>query len=130
MVGDELLAYGTLTPGVSAYAADLTYLRRGLFGYGVGAHVIGDPFARIDLTTLLMYTLPSAYVGTTLYFKFASFNLFGANHQDISGLPTYTYTPTGIGFTPATPSLQMLVNGDIPVGFITDDVGVPVYVGA
>jgi hypothetical protein len=127
LVGDELLAYGTLTPGSSAYAADLTYLRRGQFSTSPGSHSIGTNFTRIDLSAILSYTLPAQYVGQTLYLKFPSFNLFGAMHQDLSAVPTYVYTPTGIGFTTSA-TLQMLVNGDIPVGIITDQFGQPVYV--
>ena len=60
------------------------------------AHPSAASFARLD-GAVVKYTLPSNYIGQTLYFKFQSFNVFGAGVQNVSTCAAYVYTPTGAG---------------------------------
>lgn len=110
LVDNEVLAYGTATPGtLNSYSTDLTYLRRGQYGTTIASHAAGAPAARIDQNLMLEYNLPAQYVGQELYFKFVSFNAFGNAPQDISTVPVYTYTPVGTAFTlgaPGVPSIS------------------------
>src|SRR5262249_43120574 len=113
----ELLSYGTSTL-TSNYHYDLTYLRRGQIGTAHAAWASGSFFPRIDLAnaagdlspTLLIYDLPVAYIGATVYLKFCSFNVFGGQQQDIADVVVYSYVPcgggygTGPGGVPATPT--------------------------
>jgi hypothetical protein len=95
IVDSELLAYATATlTGANAY--DLTYLERGLYGSTPTAHLAGAPFARLD-DAIFKYELPGGYIGTPLYLKFQSFNIFGESVQDIWTCAAYVYTPTGAG---------------------------------
>lgn len=95
LVGSELLAYQSATlTGASAY--NLTGLQRGLDGAPPAAHAAGAPFARLD-GAVVKYNLPVSYIGRTLYFKFQSFNVFGAGLQSLSSCSVYTYAPTGVG---------------------------------
>lgn len=84
----------TLT-GANAY--DLTGLYRGLFGTAAGAHTTAHTYGRLDSSAFIA-ALPAAYVGVTLYFKFQSFNIWGAALEDLSTCAVYQYTPTGAGF--------------------------------
>ncbi len=93
IVDNELFAYQTATL-VSGSTYGLTYLQRGLYGSKAGAHAANAPFARLD-DLIFKYALPSAFVGVTLYLKFASFNIFGQSVQDLSTCVAYSYTPTG-----------------------------------
>ena len=106
LVDSELLAYETATlTGANAY--NLTGLERGLQGSTPAAHSAGAPFARLD-SAVVQYDLPQSWIGVPLYFKFQSFNAFGAGVQDLSTCTAYTYTPTGAGtLGPVTAALQL-----------------------
>ena len=95
LVDGELLAYETATL-TAANAYNLTGLQRGLYGTAGASHASGAAFARLD-SAVVQYDLPPQYVGKTLYFKFQSFNIWGAGDQDLSTCAVYTYTPTGAG---------------------------------
>jgi hypothetical protein len=97
----ELVAYGTAT-STGTYTDDLTYLRRALYGTAAASHPSADQFTLLDLGgasgSLLKYTLPPAYIGQTVYLRFASFNIYGQSTQDYTTLTSYTYSPTGLGY--------------------------------
>lgn len=100
----ELLAYGAVS-ATGTYTANLTYLERGLYGMGPAAFSTGDFFSRIELAqtnsplgSVLIYDLPSGYIGHAIHFKFLSFNAFGNELQDASTVVAYQYTPTGRGY--------------------------------
>ncbi|MGH6879157.1 MAG: hypothetical protein ACREHV_17495 [Rhizomicrobium sp.] len=100
----ELLAYGAVS-ATGTYTNDLTYLERGLYGTTGQAFSTGDFFSRIDLgevdtapNSVVTYTLPTQYIGATLYLKFQSFNTFGNATEDIAEVTEYTYTPSGHGY--------------------------------
>jgi len=95
LVDSEILAYESATlAGANAYA--LTGLQRGLYGGAGAGHVAGAPFARLD-GAIVVYDLQASYVGCALYFKFQSFNVFGAGLQDLATCVAYPYTPKGAG---------------------------------
>jgi hypothetical protein len=47
---------------------------------------------------VLIYDLPTHYIGTTIYLKFLSYNTFGNELQDPSDVVAYAYTTTGAGY--------------------------------
>jgi len=95
LVDGELVAYESATlTGTDAY--NLTGLQRGLYGTAPAAHSSGAPFARLD-GAVVVYGMPANYLGQTLYFKFQSFNVFGAGVESLSTCAVYTFTPTGSG---------------------------------
>ena len=107
LVDNELLAYADATlTGVNAY--NLTGLARGLDGTNPAAHATGAAFARLD-GTIVKYDLPQSYVGQTLYFKFQSFNVFGAGVQSLADCLAYPYAPRNSGSL--GPVAQALVLG-------------------
>ena len=65
------------------------------------------------------YALPTQWIGATLYFKFQSFNLFGASAQDLSVCTAYVFIATG----PAVPdpiAAQLLTGTPVDLGQIVD----------
>lgn len=64
---------------------------RGQYNTTASAHNAGSSFARLD-QTLLKQAYLKEDIGKTLYFKFCSYNIFGANEQDISSVEPVTYT--------------------------------------
>jgi hypothetical protein len=107
LIGSELLAYETATlTSTSQY--NLTNLQRGMYGTAGASHSTGAPFARLN-AAVVKYTLPQQYIGVTLYFKFQSFNVFGAGVEPLSSCTTYVYSPSGAGV--ADPITQQLLSG-------------------
>ncbi len=93
LVDGELLSYESAAlSGANAY--NLTGLQRGLYGTASAAHAAGAPFARLD-DAVVVTNLPANYLGQTLYFKFQSFNVFGAGVQELSTCAVSVYVPTG-----------------------------------
>ena len=105
----EVVAYGAVAQGASPNKFNLTYLRRGLYGTTPALHTTGAFFSRLDLGSLsaisqsiVVYDLPTQYIGATLYLKFVSFNRFHKAIQDVASVVEYTYSPTGIGYGAGT----------------------------
>lgn len=97
-VGGEFISYQTATL-TSSYHYGLTYLRRGAYGTTISAHSTGDPFARIGPTdqNILKYTYPSNHIGSTIYIKLLTFNIYGQSKQDLASVSPYTHVLTGVG---------------------------------
>jgi hypothetical protein len=96
----ELLAFGS-TSATGTNTANLTYLYRGTYGTAAGAHLTNDLFTLFDLSgqgSTIQFTVPAQYVGQPIWLKFASFNIFEKNDQDLSICQSYKYTPSGAGF--------------------------------
>jgi hypothetical protein len=87
--GGEFIAFenATLT-GTLSYG--LSYLRRGGFGSSSQAHVTGDVFARID-DAIFRIPYDRGKRGATTYFKFVSFNTFGAGMEQLSAVTAYSH---------------------------------------
>ena len=117
LVDGELLAYESATlTGANAY--NLTGLQRSFAGTAGAAHTAGAPFARLD-SAVVHYDLPDTWIGVPLYFKFQSFNVFGAGIEDLSTCTGYAYTPNGSGaLGPVTQAL--LVGTNLDFGAVTD----------
>jgi hypothetical protein len=119
LVDNELIGYATATL-TAPNKYNLTGLARGLFGTTPQPHGTGAAFARLDTTgPIITYTLPTQWIGATLYFKFQSFNLFGASAQDLSVCTAYVFIATG----PAVPdpiAAQLLTGTPVDLGQIVD----------
>jgi hypothetical protein len=121
-VDGELIAYGLATPsGGSGY--ELTDLYRGLYGSVAGAHASGAAFLLLD-GAIFKYNLPPAYLARPLYFKFASFNIWGGGLQDLSALTPVVYIPAGAGLAFSnSPFMSLLYNGaTVSLGDIANQV--------
>jgi hypothetical protein len=110
----ELLAFGNVAT-TGTHTADLTYLYRGGYGTAAGAHSTGDQFTLLDVSgskdTTVIFDLPAQYVGQPLYVKFASFNIFGQETQDLAACTAYQYTPSGAGYGGGTGGVPLVPTG-------------------
>jgi hypothetical protein len=97
------------TSGNGAYtsggtAAIPARLRRGVFGSPIGTHNAGSSFLRLD-DGVFVWEADPTLVGTTIYFKFTSFNKFGLMEQSLASAMAYSFVFNGsfgnIGDPPA-----------------------------
>jgi len=90
----EYLAYQTASfTGPGAYT--LGALVHSAYGTVSNVHNAGAPFARVDDRIAKSGPLEISYVGKTLYFKFCSFNAYGAALQSLADVSAYSYIVTG-----------------------------------
>lgn len=112
LVTSEVISYGAVTLGGSANNYNLSYLRRGWRGTTAVAHGVGERFTKIDRNFTFAYNLPVGYGGTTLYFKFLSYNTYENMLQDISTVSAYTIAvPAYTGGVPVGPGGGGTFNG-------------------
>jgi hypothetical protein len=91
----ELVCPTVATERATVNTYDLTsYIRRGAQGSTIIDHPAGSRFA--DLTGALKINLSPAWVGITLYFKFAAFNKSRQQENSLADCVVYPYT-TGFG---------------------------------
>jgi hypothetical protein len=92
--GGEYVAHqGATLTGANAYT--LAGLVRGAFDTTVQAHSLGAEFVRVDDAVAKSGPLDLGLIGSTIFFKFTSFNVYGGGEQDISTVTAYQYTITG-----------------------------------
>ena len=123
-VGDELVDYSTATlTATNAYT--LTLAKRAAFSTIAASHSTTSKFVRVDETIQWSESLDLSLIGSTMYFKFLSFNIYGGGGQSLADVPAYTYTLTGVMaqlppsnvtlFAAATTSIGVLLTWvDIP----------------
>jgi hypothetical protein len=88
LVGNELVTYETATlTGANTYG--LTRLHRGFQGTGIASHAIGERFVRLD-DAIFKFSYANLNVGSTIYVKMPSFNVFGRAIEDIATVTAYT----------------------------------------
>jgi len=106
-VDGELISYqnATLT-GTNTY--DLTYLRRGIYGTGMTMHPPGSQFCRID-NNLINIPFQQDQIGTYLYIKVTSFNVFGIGEQNLTDVHPYIYTIRGTALTELPANVTNLI---------------------
>jgi len=92
-IGGELVSFqnATLT---GAYQYNVTSLRRGAYGTQISAHAAGSAFMRID-PAVFKYEYDPALIGSTIYIKLRSFNVYGLARQDLAGLTPIPYAIAG-----------------------------------
>jgi hypothetical protein len=107
--GYELMSYATaVLTAAHKYTLKATgtgnHLRRAVFDAptaGSGCdHPISARWAFLSPagTGILKVNMDSTWIGHQLFFKFCSFNQFGAGAQSLADVPAYTYTPTGVPY--------------------------------
>jgi hypothetical protein len=107
ILGGEIMSYQNATPlGENAFS--LSYFRRGAYGSPNSAHAAGAPFAALDKAIFRMPFDPGLS-GQPVWFKFASFNLYGGGHQTLDQVTAYQ------GFFQGQNAGQLLPNGDTPL---------------
>jgi hypothetical protein len=110
-VDGEVVSYQTATPtGVNLY--DLTTMSRGAYGTAIASHTSTKKFARLD-DAIFKYVIPASRVGSLLYVKLVSYNIWGGGKQDISVVPAYTFTP-GLQVLPTPTAVTVAVTTTMP----------------
>jgi hypothetical protein len=84
---------GAYTSGGTAAVA--ARLRRGVFGAPSGTHNAGSVFLRLD-NGVFVWEADPTLVGTTIYFKFTSFNRMGLMEQSLANATAYSFAFNGI----------------------------------
>jgi len=104
-VGGEIVCFG-VAQLVGANNYSLSNLARGVFGTedDIVDHPTGTPFAFLN-AAIFKDDYPSSLIGTTVFFKFASFNAFGGGAQTLDECVAYPYTITGAALTSPLPSV-------------------------
>jgi hypothetical protein len=122
LIGQELISYETATLTGSTLSANQytlgTYLRRGIFAGNSSAHGAGEVFVRLD-DQITKYTIDPALAGKTVYLKLASFNLYGNEIQDLSGL-----TAIQISLATAQTASNMSVSSYLETGGSTAKISI------
>jgi hypothetical protein len=102
-VDGELISYETATL-TGTYKYDLgTLLRRGVYGSAIGAHAIGTNFLFLN-DSVEGWNYDVGLIGTTVYFKFTSFNQSGLVQEALADATAYPYTITGACIGLLTPA--------------------------
>jgi len=91
LIGSELISYQAATLTSANHYTLGTLLRRGLMGTTVASHSTGSQFVRLD-GGIFKYSYTPQQVGTTIYVKFCSFNIYGQALEDISTVTAYSMT--------------------------------------
>ena len=107
-VDGEIIAY-TVAELTDPYSYDLgTYIRRGLRCSLAGPHLTGSQFCKIN-GTLGKFGITEPRVGSTIYVKLLSFNIYGLAKQLLSDVDPYTYTVQPIGIVAANGVLPSVI---------------------
>jgi hypothetical protein len=91
--GEYLSFQGAALSAANAYS--LSGFRRAQNGSADVAHANGEQFVFIDDSLGKSGPLDRGLIGKTIYFKFASFNVFGGGRQSLASVPAYSYVITG-----------------------------------
>jgi hypothetical protein len=92
--GYELVSYESASlTAPNAYTLG-THLRRGLYGTGITGHPSGAAFARLD-DAIVKLSYDKSQIGTTIYLKLVSFNLWSGGAQQLADVTAYTHVIAG-----------------------------------
>lgn len=102
----QITLYGTSTTNLELIAFEdadligqntyaLTNIHRGVMGTYPCDHPVGAVFAKLDQATVI-YDVPAQYLGSTIYFKFLSFNPYGNQLQNLGDVTAYALPIQGL----------------------------------
>jgi hypothetical protein len=94
-VDGELISYQVATLTATNKYNLATKLHRGIFGSPIGAHNAGSVFLRLD-DAVFVWEADPTLVGTTIYFKFTSFNSLGLMEQSLANATAYSFAFSGL----------------------------------
>jgi len=102
-VDGEYMAYQTATlSGAGAYS--LTGIKRAAYYTKAAAHASGADWVRVDDAVASSGPLDPSFVGKTLYFKFTSFNVYGAGEQNLADVMAYSTVVKAAAQAPVVPA--------------------------
>jgi Putative phage tail protein len=86
---------------------NLSYLIRGAYDSPIVDHEAGEQFARID-SSVFKYTYTQDRIGTLLYIKLLSFNIYGGGQQNLADVDPYIFNLQGVALSSPLPNVQNL----------------------
>jgi len=92
-IDDEIISYQTATPTGSANY-NVTNLRRGAYGTPITNHATEATVLSLN-DPLFTWNYTDSVIGTTVFFKFTSFNVTGGNEESISNVAAYPFFVEG-----------------------------------
>jgi hypothetical protein len=98
----------------SKYNYDISTLHRGLYGSTRVSHTAGATFVRCDRNTVLKYPFNAKDIGTKVYVKATSYNVFGSVEQELSEVDPIEFTIVGYNKKTIVESGTATINLDIP----------------
>jgi hypothetical protein len=102
-VDGEIISYKNADLS-TANKYNLSRLIRGAYGSKISAHANGAPFARLD-QSIFAYPFDQSRIGSSIQFKFQSFNIYGGGLQSLADVSQFTFTITGVALTSPLPSV-------------------------
>lgn len=107
-VGGEIIAYETTTLNATDKYT-LSYLVRGAYGSEseIANHPAGTPFLRLD-DNVFAFTFDQSRIGSTIYLKFQSFNIYQGGLQNLADVAAYSYAITGSALASPLPDVENL----------------------
>lgn len=102
----EIIAYQTATLGTVTGRYTLSTMVRGAYGTEdeIQAWPAGSSFLRLDAGTIA-FPYDQSRIGSTLYLKFLSFNVFGGGLQDLSEVLPFAYPIQGFALSSPLPDV-------------------------
>ena len=105
-VDGEIMAYQTANL-TGPFQYGLSPLVRGAYNSTIAAHAAGSSFVRLDASIFKM-SYDQSRIGSKLYFKFQSFNIYGGGLQSLAGLSAVSYLITGASLASPLPEVSNL----------------------
>lgn len=122
LIENELISYSTTAAAVvsGVPVQELTtYTRRGQFGTIDAAHGIGAEFLRLD-DAVFSYEYDPTLVGTTLHFKFTSWNQVKQMEEGLADVTAYTFLLNGnFGNSQKSIASNMIIDSVVASGTAT-----------
>lgn len=88
------------------------YIRRGLYDTAIASHAAGTKFATLGSSDVAKYSYPTTWIGSTVTFKFRSFNIFGAQLQDLEDCTAYSLAVAGDSYYSAEDNDYWVLRSD------------------
>lgn len=110
-VDGEIIAYHDAAP-TGSFSYNLNYLVRGVYGTedAIGAHASGSAFVRLD-NGIFKIPFNQNQIGSTVYIKLLSFNVWHGGAQSLADVSPYTYTILGTALASPLPNVANLRSG-------------------
>ena len=102
----ELISYENANL-LSTNVYGVSYLVRGAYGSTIQALPAGQMFARLD-NSIFEYGYTQDQIGSLLYVKLLSFNIYGGGAQNIGDVEPYTFALQGVAYATPLPSITNL----------------------
>ena len=102
----ELMSYQNATL-ISQSVYNISYLVRGAYGSSILSHAAGEQFARLD-SSIFKYPYTQDRIGTALYVKLLSFNIYGGGQQNLGDVAPYTFNLQGVAYSTPLPDITNL----------------------